>query len=151
MKSYQIRVNDREYHVEIADLAARPVRVKVDGEWFDVWPEETRTTQPEPPPARVAIPARETAPRTNLVTPPPGNGSPSGAGQARAVKAPLPGVVIAIHVTLGEEVSAGQPVCVVEAMKMNNVVRASEGGKVVAVRVTTGQHVKHHDVLVEMV
>lgn len=154
MKKYQIRVNDQEYHVEIADLSARPVRVNVEGEWFEVWPEENHLA---PRPA-APLPSQEVTPRQNPVPPPAGettsNGTPSETSRARnsnAIKSPLPGVITAIHITLGEEVSAGQPVCVVEAMKMNNVVRATTNGKVVAVRVTVGQHVKHHDVLVEFV
>lgn len=47
MKSYQIRVNDREYQVEIADMNVRPIRVMVDGETFEVWPGEN--TPPKRP------------------------------------------------------------------------------------------------------
>ncbi len=149
MKKYQIRVADQEYHVEIADLAARPVRVNVEGEWFEVWPEEH---PPSPRPAD-AQPAQESPSRPVPGGITPGNGTPPEPDRktANAIKAPLPGVVTAIHINLGDEVTVGQPVCVLEAMKMNNVVRASSNGIVVAVRVTIGQHVKHHDVLVELV
>lgn len=154
MKSYQIRVNDQEYHVEIADVSTRPVRVNVEGEWFEVWPEENSLA---PRPAETHLP-QEASLRLDT-TPAPagettGNGAPpetSRASGSNAIRSPLPGVITAIHVNLGDEVTAGQPVCVVEAMKMNNVVRANANGIVVAVRVTVGQHVKHHDVLVEFV
>ena len=152
MKSYQIRVNDREYQVEIADLTTRPVRVQVDGEWFEVWPGENTPSRParETPSARVTPPVPDAAPRVGPVPVSSGKGTSSGSGDIRAVKAPLPGVVIAIHVQPGEAITAGQPLCVVEAMKMNNVVRANQAGQVAAVRVSVGQHVKHQDVLVEL-
>lgn len=150
MKSYQIRVNDQEYQVEIADLTTRPIRVQVDGEWFDVWPEEITQTIPAPrvPPAALPHPSptpREDAPAKNA---PAENGTPSGSG--RVVRSPLPGVVTVVHVQPGDEIAPGQPLCVVEAMKMNNVIRANQTGKVAALRVAIGQHVKHHDVLVEL-
>lgn len=151
MKSYQIRVNDREYQVEIADMNVRPIRVMVDGETFEVWPGENTPPKPtgETPPARVPTPAPAPTPRASAIPTPSGPVAPSGSG--RVIKSPLPGVVIAVHVQPGEEIAAGQPVCVVEAMKMNNVIRASQPGKVAAMRVAVGQHVKHHDVLVELV
>ena len=151
MKSYQIRVNDREYQVEIADMNVRPIRVMVDGETFEVWPGENTPAKPtgETPPARVPTPRASVIPAPSGSVAPSGSGVPSGSG--RVIQSPLPGVVIAVHVQPGEEIAAGQPVCVVEAMKMNNVIRASQAGKVAALRVAVGQHVKHHDVLVELV
>ncbi len=151
MKSYQLRVNDREYQVEIADMNVRPIRVLVDGEAFEVWPGENTSAKliEETPPVQSTRPVTEPMPRASVVPAPPGTVAPSGSG--RVVKSPLPGVVIAVHVQAGDEIAAGQPMCIVEAMKMNNVIRASQAGKVAALRVAVGQHVKHHDVLVELV
>ncbi|GAB4579541.1 MAG: acetyl-CoA carboxylase biotin carboxyl carrier protein subunit [Anaerolineales bacterium] len=147
MKRYQIRVNDRDYQVEIMDMNARPIRVLVDGEAFEVWPQGALQHGAETtPPARVTPPVVETAPRAHV---PQTSGVPSGSG--RVVTSPLPGIVVAVHVQPGEEITVGQPLCVVEAMKMNNVIRASQAGKVAALRVAVGQHVKHHEVLVELV
>jgi biotin carboxyl carrier protein len=46
-------------------------------------------------------------------------------------------------------VVAGQELCVLEAMKMKNTIRASRDGEISKVHITVGQHVKHHDILVE--
>jgi biotin carboxyl carrier protein len=67
----------------------------------------------------------------------------------KAVRAPIPGVIVSIGVQPGDEVTAGQELCVLEAMKMNNAIRASRAGQVATVYVSVGQHVKHHEVLIE--
>jgi len=57
------------------------------------------------------------------------------AGGAETVAAPMPGLVVAIRVRPGERVAAGQPVVVVEAMKMQNELVARHGGVVAEVLV----------------
>jgi len=58
-----------------------------------------------------------------------------GAGEGEVVAAPMPGLVVALHVRPGETVTAGQAVAVVEAMKMQNELTARHGGVVSAVLV----------------
>jgi len=65
------------------------------------------------------------------------------------VYAPLPGVIHAIEVQPGDTVEEGQVLCVVEAMKMNNLIRASQAGEIGQVHIRVGQHVRHNDPLVE--
>jgi biotin carboxyl carrier protein len=59
------------------------------------------------------------------------------------VTAPLPGVVTVISVKVGDAVKPGQDLCILEAMKMNNPIRATFGGVVKTVYVTIGQQVQH--------
>jgi biotin carboxyl carrier protein len=70
----------------------------------------------------------------------------SGAGEGRiSVKAPMPGKVVRVLVNAGDEVSAGQGLVVVEAMKMQNELRSPKEGRVVSIdaseteSVTAGQ------------
>jgi biotin carboxyl carrier protein len=72
---------------------------------------------------------------------------PSGAD---AVTAIMPGKIIQVLVEEGQEVQAGQVVCVLEAMKMQNELRAPRAGKVVQVRVRPGQDVELGEVLVAL-
>jgi biotin carboxyl carrier protein len=65
-----------------------------------------------------------------------------------AVKAPLPGVITAINVQVGDEVKAGDTVLVLEAMKMANNIEAEKGGKITAICVKPGQSVMEDDALV---
>ncbi|MGB0785348.1 MAG: acetyl/propionyl/methylcrotonyl-CoA carboxylase subunit alpha [Alphaproteobacteria bacterium] len=63
---------------------------------------------------------------------------------------PMPGVLKSLHVSIGEHVEAGQMVAVVEAMKMENVLRAEAGGKIKAVPVSEGQSLAQEDLILEL-
>ncbi|GAB2932984.1 acetyl-CoA carboxylase biotin carboxylase subunit [Rhodococcus aerolatus] len=62
------------------------------------------------------------------------------AGEAQ-LRSPMPGTVLAVHVSAGDEVTAGQPLLVVEAMKMEHTIRAPHAGTVSAVEVRAGASV----------
>jgi biotin carboxyl carrier protein len=55
-----------------------------------------------------------------------------------AVKATLPGLVVAVLVAVGDEVEEGAPLLTIEAMKMQNEVRAPRAGRVIEVSVASG-------------
>lgn len=65
------------------------------------------------------------------------------------LRAPMPGLVLRIQVEPGQTVAAGQPVIALEAMKMENELRALESGVVRAIRVDPGQAVEKGALLVE--
>ena len=65
------------------------------------------------------------------------------------VSAPLAGVVVAIHVAVGEHVDEGAVLCVVEAMKMQNEVHAPHAGTITAIHVEAGARCERGDFLVE--
>jgi biotin carboxyl carrier protein len=73
--------------------------------------------------------------------------SSAAAGAAQAIAAPMPGRVVKLLVEQGHVVQAGQPVIVVEAMKMENELRSPRGGTVIDVRVAEGQLVEARTVL----
>ncbi len=68
----------------------------------------------------------------------------------RDLVAPMPGVVTQVLVHDGETVATGQALVIVEAMKMEHVVRAPRAGTVQAVRVRQGEQVESGAVLAEM-
>ena len=63
------------------------------------------------------------------------------------VRSPMPGTVVAVHVTVGQDVSAGQPVLVVEAMKMEHTVTAPLDGTVTELTAKAGQQVRMDEAL----
>ena len=69
-----------------------------------------------------------------------------GAGE-QVVKAPMPGQVTHVAVRPGDIVAAGDPLLVIEAMKMQNEFKARAGGTVTDVRVSAGQAVNPGDIL----
>jgi pyruvate carboxylase subunit B len=76
--------------------------------------------------------------------------SSAAAGPAPLV-APMPGLVVRVNVAVGETVQPGQGLVVMEAMKMENELRATTGGIVSAVRAAAGTAVEKGAVLVELV
>ena len=77
--------------------------------------------------------------------------SPRGVARGETLRAPIAGKVVKVLVAVGDEVAAGSPVIVLEAMKMENELVAERGGKVTAVNKQAGQAVDTGDVLVELV
>jgi len=70
------------------------------------------------------------------------------AGVADAtVRSPMPGTVLAVHVTEGGQVTAGQPLLIVEAMKMEHVVTAPSDGVVTELTARVGQQVRLDEAL----
>ena len=65
--------------------------------------------------------------------------------------APMPGLIVRINVAVGATVEQGQGLVVMEAMKMENELRAAAGGTVKSIRVTPGTAVERGAVLVELV
>lgn len=69
--------------------------------------------------------------------------------RVREVRAPMPGLVVEVVVRAGDEVGAGDRVAVVEAMKMENELRAAAAGRVARVLVEAGAAVEKDQLLVE--
>jgi pyruvate carboxylase subunit B len=68
----------------------------------------------------------------------------------RTVRAPMPGLVVRVLVTAGDVVEAGQGVVVLEAMKMENELKAPSAGTVGAVHARVGTAVGKNDLLLEI-
>jgi biotin carboxyl carrier protein len=135
----KVRLGEQTFDVEVGDLRERPIVALVDGERFEVWPEGEAAPAPaKPEPA--AQPA-QAAPPTPV--------KPGVNGHHHTQLAPIPGIIRTVSVRPGMTVTPGQTLCVLEAMKMNNSIRANQAGKVATVHMSAGQHVKHGDVLVE--
>jgi propionyl-CoA carboxylase alpha chain len=71
------------------------------------------------------------------------------ADTGKAVRCPMPGLVLTIAVAEGQEVKAGEPLAVVEAMKMENVLRAERDGTVKTISVKPGDSLTVDAVIME--
>jgi propionyl-CoA carboxylase alpha chain len=69
----------------------------------------------------------------------------------RRLLCPMPGLVRAVHVVIGQAVKAGEPLCTVEAMKMENVLQAEHDGVVAAIHVTVGETLAVDAVIMEFI
>ena len=69
---------------------------------------------------------------------------------SRFLLCPMPGLITAIHVGAGDKVEAGQPLAIVEAMKMENILRAEKSGIVKSVNAVAGESLAVDAVILEM-
>jgi acetyl-CoA/propionyl-CoA carboxylase biotin carboxyl carrier protein len=121
------------------DLAERRFTAEVDGRRFEVLLRYPESEAPAAAPAGAAKKKREK------------RGSSAGGaakgGATEAVATPMQGTVLRVLVEVGQEVAAGDVICVVEAMKMENEVAAHRPGTVKELNVTAGQAVKADEVI----
>jgi acetyl/propionyl-CoA carboxylase alpha subunit len=75
---------------------------------------------------------------------------PRGRPSDEGLSAPMPGVVTQVLVREGDPVSPGQPLVIVEAMKMEHVVRARRAGRVRALRVRTDDQVEAGTIVLDL-
>lgn len=68
---------------------------------------------------------------------------------SKLIISPMPGLVVSVDVKVGQEVKAGEAVMIVEAMKMQNIIRAESDGEVKAVHVAAGDSVAADAVMIE--
>lgn len=137
---YTVKIADTTYEVEIDDLNRRPIIARIGAEAFEVTPENGTSIRADSP---------QPAPVSQTATPATG-GAPSGPASGTSIVAPLPGTVTEVNVKVGDIIQSGQQVCVIDAMKMKNAIRATRGGTVASMPITAGQSVTHRQVLVEL-
>lgn len=144
MSLYILKINGTEYRAEIRELTPDQARVVVDGTEHTV--DLLEIGRGEAPSAEVRRPARERSVQA------PSSGAPSTtpAGRHGNVRAPLPGLILELKVREGAVVKAGDPLLVLEAMKMENVVQAPHNGTVRKIFVGEGDGVGEGDPLLEL-
>jgi pyruvate carboxylase subunit B len=124
----------------------RKFNVFVDGEYFEVGVDPLGG----PPVVSSARPPAAPAP---VAAPPPAPAAPAAAAPAAAdvkgtpLTAPMPGMIIKYLKNVGDPVSEGETVVVLEAMKMENALPAPASGKLSAINFQSGDSVKKGDVL----
>ena len=138
-----VTVNGRPFTVEISSEGT----VLVDGIAYSVALEEERAVVEGRPYSLKLSGLRVTAAAPAVPTPPAAAPVAAGAG---AVLAIMPGKITRVLVQPGQRVKAGDPVCALEAMKMENELQAKQDGVVKAVHVRPGDDVEKNRVLVEI-
>lgn len=149
MKQYKYTINGADYDVTIDSLNGNKAKVIVNGMSFDVEMQGTLNESDLPDASAADASAAPAAPKAAAPAAAPKAAAPAGApGKGTPVKAPLPGVVTAINVNVGQKVKKGETVVVLEAMKMENNIAAECDGTVTSVCVAQGDSVMEGTVLV---
>ena len=124
MRIYKIKVNGKTYEVKVMGIT-------------EVEPVEVKTVK-----GAVSAPAAQAAPAAKPAAAPAANGN------GTPVPSPMQGTILDVKVKAGDAVKAGQVLCILEAMKLENEIKAPSDGTVVSVNVTKGQQVNSKDTLV---
>ena len=127
--------NDMEYNVTVNSVAGDKAEVTVNGVGYQVKIENNEVVNAVPAsvqPAAAPVAAAPVSPATPAAP---------AAGAGKPVKSPLPGVIVAVKVKVGDAVKNGQVVAVLEAMKMENEIQAEFDGGVTSVNVSQGDSI----------
>lgn len=127
MKRFQITVNGVAYDVQVDEVAAG-------------------APAPVAAPVPVAAPAPATAPAASAAPAAPATAP----ADAQTITAPMPGTIVNVPVSAGTQVTKGQVLVVMEAMKMENEIMAPNDGTVVSVMVKKGDSVENGTPLVAL-
>jgi len=142
MSDYILKIGDREYRAQVREITSDRATIVVDDTTYDVDLVEIGRRPASPAVQRpMTRPPAAAAPKA-VVRPP--DEAPG------AVAAPLPGLILRLQAKEGDVVQAGQPLLVMEAMKMENVVTAPHHGTVRKVFVAEGATVAEGDPLVQI-
>ena len=130
MKNYTITVNGTPYNVTVEEGAGAPVAAA-----------PVAAAAPAPAPAAAPAPAPAAAPA-----------APATQGTAGSVKveAPMPGTILDVKVSVGDSVSSGSVLCILEAMKMENEIVAPQDGTVASINVAKSDSVEAGQVIITL-
>lgn len=141
VNKYDITINGKTFEVQVGDVSASPVEVIVNGQPKSVTFSKSAAAVTAAPAPAAAAPAEAPAAKPQAAAP----SVPAG---GQAVKAPMPGKILAIAVNVGDKINEGDTVCTLEAMKMEMPIAATASGTVTAVLVGPGQTVAFDDGLI---
>ena len=126
-----VTISGERFQVEVENLNQRPLVAHVDGRRFEI--DLDQYDPIDDPGSDLLQPEGET------------HSIP--AGTACDVTAPMPGDIVGIHVKAGQVVKTGDPLCVLDAMKMKNTIHAPQSGTITEVCVAVGQTVEYGVIL----
>jgi biotin carboxyl carrier protein len=144
---YKISVGGKKFDVEIGPIVDGQARVSVNNQVYDVMVDNFAEVAAGIAPAAAAeapaVPVKPARSAVSLLKP----AHASFVAGDDALTAPIPGLILEVRVKVGDRVSAGQIVTVMEAMKMENNLNAQKDGVVSEIRVQKGTEVSTGDVI----
>lgn len=138
MKKYKLKINGSIYHVQILEAEKNKIQLEVNGTSYEV-EMDTEVKQTKTPKLVRAEPKLHQS-VDPLQT----------SKSTKKILAPLPGTVLELSVEVGKEVKTGDPLLILEAMKMENTILAESSGVIKSIQVKVGASVLQGDVLLEI-
>ncbi len=141
----KVRVGPMWYKVEIDDINTDPVKVKVNEKEFEI-------TLHDKPGLQSHMSSVEDPMEDSQDSETDRPAKPDGISKkpARLFKSPMPGTILSISVEIGDSVSPGDEVCLLESMKMRQVLRSDIGGKVCSILVVPGESILDRAPILEL-
>jgi len=143
MKKFKFIINGNQYAAEILNVEDNMAEIEINGTSYNV--EVDKSMQPVKTPKlvrSVVVPSTDMVPSTAKTSSPT---APKGGG---TIKSPLPGVILNMLVKVGDTVTIGQRLLVLEAMKMENNIEADKAGKIISIEKRNGDPVMEGDILI---
>jgi len=144
-KNYKINIAGKTYDVEVGDISKSPVQVSVDGTLYQV-------EIPQSAGDRAVGVQDNVAPKPVAPAAAPAVSRPSipDSLDDGVVRSPMPGRILSVNVSVGDTVKKGQPIFILESMKMENTIASSIDGTVTSVHVAVSDSVQHGQTLAEI-
>ena len=138
MKNFKFLIKGKKYDVNVISLDGNVAKLKVNDEDYVVEIERAVKANKTPIVVRSSVkePHKEIEKKTG--------------GPKTEIKSPLPGIIVKLFVKTGEQVSKNQKLFSLEAMKMENEIKAERDGIIAGIKVTEGQSVLQDEVIMEM-
>lgn len=143
-KNYKITIAGQTYDVVVGDLMSPPVEVSVDGTTYQIELPESASAAASTTPSIAAPKTISTSPQT--VSRP---SVPTSGGDG-VIRSPMPGRIVGVSVSVGDSVTKGQPILILESMKMENTIASPIDGTVSAIHVAANSSVQHGQTLAEI-
>lgn len=132
MRKFNITVNGKQYEVDVEEVGG-----------------VVQMPRPMAAPAPMAAPSPTVAPAPAPVTPAAPKPTPANIPEGGTkITSPMPGTILDIKVNVGDTVSSGQVLLILEAMKMENEIMAPAAGRIAAISTSKGSSVNSGELLV---
>ena len=142
-KNYKINIAGKTYDVEVGDISKSPVQVSVDGTLYQV--EIPQSAGDRAVGVQDNVAPKPVAPAAAVSRPSIPDSLDDG-----MVRSPMPGRILSVNISVGDMVKKGQPIFILESMKMENTIASSIDGTVTSVHVAVSDSVQHGQTLAEI-
>ncbi len=138
MKNYKFTISGIQYEVDIISIEGNMAQIEVNGTPYmvDIHREEKSVKTPKLVRSPVKDPQKDIEIKSG--------------GSKTEIKSPLPGIIVNIFVGAGDVVKKNQKLFTLEAMKMENEIKAERDGIITVIRMVPGQSVLQEEVVMEM-